>query len=274
MNRDVVMWRHCLEERWKHKRYMTVNLHVAKWMMLVAVLVSTGCGDQDTNTYPAFPPQSNACDYFDKTAEMLEFWLGVDARIAPDVKLKIPREYVDMRVLRRYRTDKLDGALHLLIRVDDFAPYLLKNSKVAVKLDPRPTGGALISPKIKLNENLRRRIEPGGAVDKTDISTLLNSLSTIPELSGLVKVPTRGSFYVYNDVYAHHNDGDVIDYIVCNQKNNQYGEIPNPGCSLYSDFGPIGGQVNFDKDLLGNWPKYRKNLQDFIDCAVIEVKPE
>jgi hypothetical protein len=235
--------------------------NIKLFLYISFALIVSSC-DNTPVGYPNYPAQTGVCDYFDKTHEMLTFWLGVHPELGPDVKLQMPREYVGSPLgVNRFRTDKLDGAALFSLRLSDFAPYSNKQKSV-IKTKPKAWSGILFQSKSDLNANL--------------VISMGLTLSRDPKI-GLIDVRDSGQEFDFDLIQFGHRyhdknlflgvkDNRPTDIIDCFKPDT----VPYPNCSHLFIYKNVSVKLNYSLPDLKHWKLYRKRAEEFASCAYVE----
>jgi len=232
--------------------------------MSFASIILNAC-DIKGHYAPEYPPQDSVCEFFDRSENVPEFWLNIDkSRDIPDVKLKIPFEYMGRFTRQKYQHN--DGVISLWIRMSDFAPYSEDAQRKGIKQDLRPYGKMLIKHPTDLTRNLAQKTKLGEQEIKYLLGTEPKSLpgEPLPKLVG--KFGSRDVYYDY--------DGDIVtDLIPCERirvNNNFDVREPNLSCKHFVSERLTSFSISYDKDFLSEHKRIRQSALEFLECAFIE----
>lgn len=254
----------------------------------------SGCGAIDNYINEAlekqrvpFPIQENVCDFFDKTDYMREYWIGTpDIFDVPDVKVRIPSEYMDWRLEASKKVGRWDGAIGFGIRPLDFAP---SQSYISVKEYPNgPIDPA--RPKYKVANGGLLLKRPGFiSIDTRMFSLGTSSIETAEnfpedefiaqslaseEAEGLLYYPLGRSYLGKERLYYAENDRILIEFSCSPRERELSGEHYNASCSMYVNLGPVLAKLRFDRDFLPEWRSLLAKTEEFVECMIVEVEGE
>ena len=247
--------------------------------MAVLSVALLGCGVSE-NRQP-FPLQGQVCAMFDETEHMREYWIGIQPHTgAPDVKVRIPSEYMDFRLRKITKAKTLDGAIGFGLRPLDFAPSrgyvgVMEYPDGPIKPDDvqykRANGWLLIKHPSNLNEGLRFAAQTGAP--KKNLKLLLDESTSTTINEDLRVIANTGHMRRTHDLMAYAPEHEVLAYFLCAKRERENnGLIQNGGCRMFSNYGPVSYTMNFDRDFLPEWKTLHRKAEDFINCMIIETK--
>jgi len=248
---------------------------------LIAALSLSSCSLLVAAISPNYPPQTEVCEFFDKSDNILDFWLGIpDVKGIADMRVRIPAEYMsrlsqgfiidmnrfDPETEERYVTQ---GGAHIRFRISDFAPYSEYRTPIGHKQNPKPFGTLVIQPTGHLNENLQQ-------FANLSLEELDAILASQPQAKENDDYPSIIGRFGSTDIYFDYADNQITDLISCRrqrrpgERNYELGEFKSLTCIDFIPLGPIGFQLTYEKAHLGQRKEIRSKALEFIDCAFVE----
>ena len=219
-------------------------------------IVLTGCNSSKAETN--YPLQSDVCDYFDKSEELLNFQLWESLPDTKSAYLRLPEEYFLPYRRGRYRNTTLDGAVHFQIREADFGPVSRQFERYALKTNPRPKMLVLLSHRVNLTALYNNFFYGEVGNYKLD-----QNLPTNEDRFGLISAGKGISHY---ETYVNLSNNQITDLILCGRPELIISEAKNENCQHHITYKNIGVQFTYDSELLKNWSLYRQRIMKFMSC--------
>lgn len=238
--------------------------------------------------HPPFPIQEGTCDFFDKTEYMREYWIGISEKTGyPDVKIRIPSEYMDWLLTRFKKAGRSDGAIGFGIRPLDFAPsqgYSGVMDYPDGPIDPakenykHANGGFLIKQPYSVSVNTRM-FSLGGGVSPEEAESFLEAdfiAQSLPvsEAKDLLSYPAERPYNGKERLFYAEGGKILIRFSCWPRDREKPGEVYDAGCSMYSNHGPVGAVLDFDRDFLPEWRRLWRQTGEMVACMIVDVEKE
>ena len=224
-----------------------------------------------------FPIQDHVCDLFETTEYMREYWIGIhDGTGYPDVKVRIPYEYMDWRFGKLTRTGRLDGAIGFSTRPLDFAPnhpnLPLDRQYPDGPIDPaRPAykraGGGLLLKQPQDMDGTAQQWLTNASRGRQPLPEIIAEGRKSDAYPDLLLVKNDGIYRRDRDVFLEVVDGRIINYFNCTKRELEVsGRILHASCRVYGNYGVVSYKHRFDLDFMPEWREQIAKVHTFIDC--------
>lgn len=235
-----------------------------------------------------YPMISHPCEMFQTTAEMRHYWLGIADAVGPDIRVRMPVEYIPSAFTGLGHADTvrtLDGALALNVRPLDMGPQKNHNGFSTYPdghIDPaRPKykfadGQLLLKGANDVAKDFYFSVTDQHNRSRTVEDIIAESVS-IPEHPALRKATgDKGVNPQQEETYFHLDEaGEVESYMYCTrQEVEDSGLFAHAYCTMRATVGPAYVRFGFDRDFLPEWHELDEKLRAFVTCAVLEVEDE